>query len=51
MNDDDDDRTIVQTDEDREILQKKVLQELADKTPEVETPERDRQETRSRISH
>ena len=31
---DDDDRTIIQTNEDRRILEKRILEELADKTME-----------------
>ena len=48
---DDDDRTVIQTDEDRKILERRILGELADETPEIEAPERDRQESLSGISH
>ena len=48
---DDDDRTIIQTNEDRRILEKRILEELADKTPKVEMPEREREETLSRKTH
>ncbi|HUV22555.1 MAG TPA: hypothetical protein VMZ32_12235 [Gammaproteobacteria bacterium] len=41
---DDDDLTVIQTDEDKKILEKKILEELADEDPGGETaPERDRQ--------
>ena len=42
---DDDDRTVIQTDKDKEILQKKILEERANEDSRVEkVPERDQQE-------
>jgi hypothetical protein len=42
---DDDDRTVIQTDKDKEILQKKILEERANLDPRAEkAPERDQQE-------
>jgi hypothetical protein len=41
---DDDDLTVIQTDEDRKILEKRILEELADEDPrDGKAPESDRQ--------
>jgi hypothetical protein len=41
----DDDRTVIQTDEDKEILKKKILEERANEDSRAEkVPERDRRE-------